>query len=316
MTLHVVVGAGPIGTATAELLARQGHTVRIVTRSGGRPGGDVVERIAADANNTERLIELTRGAEALYNCANPPYDRWPAEWPPLAASLLRAAERTGAVLVTMSNLYGYGPTDHSMTESDPLRASGAKGRVRAAMWEEAVRAHEAGRACVTEARASDYFGPGVRGQSVTLGERTLPALLRGRPIHIFGNPDALHSWTYVPDIASALVRLATDERAWGQAWHVPTNPPATTRALLERAARIAGVAEPRVRPYADWQLRLAGWFNPAARELSEIRYQFDRPFVMDSSRFETTFGAQPTPMNDALRESLEWWTHGTSGDLR
>lgn len=316
MTLHVVVGAGPIGTATAELLVRQGHTVRIVSRTGGRSNGNGLERIAVDANDTERLTEITKGAEALYNCANPPYDRWSTEWPPLAASLLRTAERTGAVLVTMSNLYGYGPTDHTMSESDPLRASGVKGRIRATMWTEALRAHADGRVRATEARASDYFGPGVRGQSLALGERTLPPLLQGRPIHVFGDPDSPHSWTYVPDIAATLARLATDPRAWGRAWHVPTNPPESTRDLLDRAARIAGVAAPRVRPYPGWQLRLAGWFDPVARELPEIRYQFDRPFVIDSSRFETTFGARPTSMNPALRETLDWWTHQRSNDRR
>jgi len=308
MTLHVVVGSGPIGTATAELLAREGHSVRLVTRSGGRNNSDRVRCFAADANDTGRMIEVAKGAAALYNCANPPYHRWPTEWPPLAASLLRTAERTGAVLVTMSNLYGYGPTSHAMTENDPLRASGVKGRTRALMWAEAAQAHAAGRVRVAEARASDYFGPGVRAQSVTLGERTLPPLIQGRSIHVFGNPDVPHSWTYVPDIASTLVRIATEERAWGHAWHVPTNPPMTQREVLNTVARIAGRAAPQIRPYSDWALRLAGLFDPDVRELGEIRYQFDRPFVIDSSAFQSNFGTGPTPMSDALRTTVDWWT--------
>ena len=80
----------------------------------------------------------------MYNCANPPYHRWPELWPPLAAAMLAAAERTGAVLVTMSNLYGYGPVDGPMTEDLPLRPTTAKGRVRAAMWHDALAAHQAG----------------------------------------------------------------------------------------------------------------------------------------------------------------------------
>src|SRR5262249_10884228 len=68
---HVMVGAGPIGPATAEHLVTDGHRVRVITRSGS--GSDLVERVAADASDAERLTELTRGAAAIYNCANPPY---------------------------------------------------------------------------------------------------------------------------------------------------------------------------------------------------------------------------------------------------
>src|SRR5262244_576834 len=106
MALHVIVGAGPIGSATAEQLIQDGHQVRVITRSGSGPDG--VERVAADATDSGRLTELTRGAAALYNCANPLYHRWPIDWPPLANALLQAATRSGAVLVAMGNLYGYG----------------------------------------------------------------------------------------------------------------------------------------------------------------------------------------------------------------
>ena len=119
--MHVIVGAGAVGSATANLLAAAGQPVRIVTRSGGGPAHPLIERVAADATDAATLCRLTGGAAALYNCANPPYHRWPEMWPPLGAAFLSAAERTGAVLVTMSNLYGYGPVDRPMTEDTPGR---------------------------------------------------------------------------------------------------------------------------------------------------------------------------------------------------
>jgi NAD(P)-dependent dehydrogenase (short-subunit alcohol dehydrogenase family) len=144
-TFHLVVGAGVIGSAVARRLADAGTQVRVVTRSGSGPDHPLVEKVAADAADAVRLASLADGAAVIYNCANPPYTRWSTDWPPLAASLLAAAESSGAVLVTCSNLYGYGPVDHPLTEKDPQAATYPKGRVRAQMWEDALAANRAGR---------------------------------------------------------------------------------------------------------------------------------------------------------------------------
>src|SRR4051794_23878130 len=143
--MHVIVGAGPVGSATATLLAERGDQVRVITRSGRGPAHADVELVAADAGDPARLTELASGATALYNCANPQYHRWPTDWPPIAAALLTAAERTGAVLATASNLYGYGPVDGPITADTPLAATHPKLRIRADMWREAKAWHDAGR---------------------------------------------------------------------------------------------------------------------------------------------------------------------------
>ena len=302
MGTHVIVGAGPIGTSTALELVEQGHHVKMITRSGSGPVHAGVERLAGDASDPGVLARLSGGAEALYNCANPPYHRWPELWPPLADSMLTVASDTGAVLVTMGNLYGYGPLDHPMVESDPLASTGTKGRVRAAMWTDALAAHRSGRVRATEARASDFYGPGVVDTS-HFG-RNVGRLLAGRKVRVVGDPDAPHSWTYVPDVGRALAVLGTDERAWGEPWHVPTAAPHSQRELASRFCELAGSPAPRVAPVPAAALTVAGLFSPELRELKETRYQFDRPFVLDSSAFTRAFGIEATPTDGALRAIL------------
>jgi nucleoside-diphosphate-sugar epimerase len=301
MGKHVIAGAGQIGTHLARHLLSQGHQVVVITRSGKGPVG--VECVAADLTDRRRLSRLVKGADALHNCAGPAYTRWAQDWPPLAAALLAAAEDTGAVLVTAGNLYAYGPTTTPMTEDHALAATGVKAHVRIQMWTDALASHQAGRARVTEIRSSDYFGPGATDQT-PVGTRFVPSLLAGKPASFLGDADQPHSWTYLPDVAAAMAIAATDERAWGRAWHTPTNPALSARALAERLCQLAGAPAARVnRPPAPILFALE-LINPLIRELRETRYQFDRPFVVDSSAFQNTFGLAATPLDTALKATI------------
>jgi nucleoside-diphosphate-sugar epimerase len=307
---HLVVGAGPIGTATAARLAAAGESVTLVSRS-GRGAAPGITAVGADASSTARMSELAAGAVAIYNCANPAYHRWPTDWPPIANALLSAAQTSGAVLATVSNLYGYGPVSGAMREDLPLAARGPKGRVRAQMFHDARAAHEAGRLRMTEVRGSDYVGPGAQSH---LGDRVVPALLAGKRVSVIGSPDQPHTWTYTHDVARLLVTAAADERAWGRAWHVPSNPPRTQREAIADLADVAGVPMIKVGTVPRLVLRALGLVNPMMRELGETYYQFSEPFVMDSGDAERTFGITATPWPDVLEHTLRsyGWPESTS----
>ncbi|NUW37581.1 NAD-dependent epimerase/dehydratase family protein [Nonomuraea sp. SMC257] len=301
MGKHIVVGSGQVGGHLAAKLIAQGHDVTVVTRSGSGPEG--ATRVAADVTDQARLTEIAKGADVLYNCVNPLYHRWLTDWPPMAASFLAAAEATGAVYVMLGNLYAYGPVDGPMTEDLPLASTSPKARVRARMWTDALAAHEAGRVRVTEVRGSDYFGPGASDQSY-LGDRFLAPLRAGKTVSLVWPADVPHSWTYLPDVADALVVAGADERAWGRPWHVPTAEPLTFRQIGERMAAILGRPAPRMSTLPWPLVRAAGLFSPMAGEMRHIRYQFVDPFVLDSSAFQATFGVRPTPTDEALRATL------------
>lgn len=302
MSLHVVVGAGPVGSSVARLLASRGEQVRIVTRNGGGPEEPGIERITADAAQAPKLRELTEGATAIYNCAQPAYMRWPADWPPLARSMLHAAENSGAVLVLTSDLYGYGPVRGRITESTPLKPTSTRGAVRARTWHDALEAHQAGRVRVTEARSSDYVGAGADSM---LTRDVVPKVLSAERVTVPADLDAPHSWTYVGDVARTLVTLAAEERAWGRPWHVPSPPPASIREVAQRTAALAGTPVPQLNSTSTLRLKIGSLLDPSVRAFRETEYQFRQPFVIDSSATTNTFGIQPTPLDDALRETID-----------
>lgn len=295
MSLHVIVGAGPVGTATATLLAERGEQVRVLTRHGGGSQHPAIERIAADASDADRLAALAEGAAALYNCANPPYHRWLTDWPPLAAALLTAAERTGALLATASNLYGYGPVVAPITASTPLAATHPKLKLRAQMWLDAEAAHQAGRIRATEVRSSDY----IEANSIFSIVLVKP-LLAGRRAYVPAALDVPHSWTSIPDVATTLIVAATTETAWGRAWLVPTNPPLTVREISTRFTTLAHAPAPKLTSLPYLVLWTSGLFSPTLRELRITNYQWTRPFVVDSAYTEQTFRLTPTPIDQAL----------------
>jgi nucleoside-diphosphate-sugar epimerase len=303
--LHVVFGTGQVGRALAARLADLGLAVRAVSRH--RPAALAgVDWCAADAADPAAATSAATGASVIYQCLNAPYHQWPERFPPLQRGVLAAAERTGALLVTLENLYGYGPVSGApMTEDLPLAAAGVKGRARAAMSAELLAAAAAGRVRIAIGRASDFFGPGVTQGSV-LGERVFGNALAGRRADFIGDPGLPHTYSYAPDVAAGLAVLGTDARAAGKVWHLPGPETVTTRALLDRVAGQAG-HEVGVRSVPRLAVRALGLVNPTLRELGETYYQFSEPFVLDTTKYQATFGAAGTPLDDAVAATLAWY---------
>ena len=297
MTSHVVVGAGPTGTATALLLAGSGDDVRVITRRGTGPSHPGIELVAADA--TTRLTELSRGAATIINCAMPAYHRWPEEAPALSAALLSAAEETGAAYVSLSNVYGYGPAATPLTPDLPLRPTTIKGQVRARMYLDGLAAHEAGRLRFAEVRPGDYLGVGALAMFHLM---IAPNVLAGQEVVFPADLDVAHSWTYTGDVAATLVAVARSEDAWGRAWHTPQTSDIPVRDMAARFAAVAGVPLPPVREMTPGELHAQATADPVMAEMPEMQYLYRHPAVLDWTDTASAFDLKPTPLDDVLRE--------------
>ena len=302
MTHHLIVGAGPVGRHVAELLTARGDHVTVVSRSGRSTGIGGVEHLALDASDTDALSRATEGAAVLYNCANPgDYTQWERTWPPLAAALLTAAERTGATYGITGNLYPYGPVDGPMHEGLPDAATDHKGVLRATLWADALAAHDAGRVRAVEVRASDYLGPGIGANGHVT--RVLPSALRGRTVSMVGRTDLPHTFTDVLDVARTLVAAAEDQGAHGRTWMVPSNAPRTQRQALTDVLAAAGKPSVPVRRMPAALFRVGGLVSPMLRELADLTYQWTAPYVVDDRESRAHFGIEPTPWDEVCRRT-------------
>jgi nucleoside-diphosphate-sugar epimerase len=305
--LHVVVGAsGGTGAAVVRELARRGHRVRAVNRAGNADAPAGVERLAADVATAEGAKAACAGAAVVvYHCAQPPYTRWPQEFPPLTDAVAAGAADAGAKLVLADNLYAYGPNQGPLTEDLPAAATGPKGRVRALMAERLLAAHRQGRLRVAIGRSSDYYGPG--GLPSVAGERVFRAALAGRTVRWLGRLDQPHTLSYLEDMATGLVLLGERDEADGQVWHLPAAEPLTGRQFLELVVAATG-GRSRIATNSTLTIRLAGVFVPFLRELGETLPNFQAPYVLDWSKFGRAFGPYtPTPHGEAVTRTVAWF---------
>jgi nucleoside-diphosphate-sugar epimerase len=304
-SLHVVFGAGQVGRSLVFHLAGQGKAVRVVSlhRPASLPDG--VDSREADVTDHEAAADAAKGASVIYQCLNAPYTEWPERFPPLQRGVVAATERADALLVTLENVYGYGPTDGvPMTEDLPLAATTVKGRARAAMTRELLAASDAGRLRIAIGRASDFFGAGVT--ESTLGERVFGNAVAAKKADFIGKPDLLHTYSYVPDIARGLAKLGEDERAVGQVWHLPGPETVTTRELMGIIA--AEVGHPvGIRNVPKPIVSMLGIFNPLMKGLAEMSYEFDAPFVLDTTKYRSAFGDDVTALNGAIAATVAWY---------
>jgi len=304
-TTDVVIGAGPVGTTIAEQLAGQGRRVRVLTRSGSGPEHELIERRRADATNPADLADAFAGANAVFDCMHASaYDAkvWRAELPRAEKTVLDAAGRAGAVVVFPESLYSFGRVTAPITEETPRTATEGKPGVRV----ELLRARDASPTPTVSVAASDFYGPHV-GAAGHAGERMVTAVLDQKTLRVIGDPDAPHSWTYVPDLASAMIKTAHDETLWNSFVLAPTAPPVSQRQLATAYAEVAGLPVPRITGLPGWTLRAVGALHRPTRELMELSFQFEAPFELDSRVSEQRLGLAATPLDLGAAATIDWW---------
>ncbi len=303
--LHVILGAGQVGGELARELVVRGKRVRQVRRGAPEGGPAGVEWVRGDVSDPAFVAEVTAGAAAVYDCVNPNYDEWHRLLPAMRRGVNEGVMRSGAKLVQLDNLYMYGAPSAPMTEQSPVRPVSRKGELRAALAEETMAASRRGDLRVAVARASDFYGPGFVRASV-FGFLFFERVFAGKSAYALGDPEMPHSYAYGPDVARALARLGeAGDDVLGQVWHLPQDRTLSTRETMDMLGRAMGV-QVKLQRVADWVLRGMGIFQPVAREVAEMTYQWKAPFVLDDSKWRRRFGDEATPLERGMAETARW----------
>jgi len=304
--LHVLFGAGQIGQPLARILMLRGKRVRIVKRSaGGVPQG--ADLLQGDASDPNFCVQAARGAATVYHCMNPPYYAhvWAELLPRYMENLIAAAGRNGARLVVLDNVYMLGrPQGKPLDEDTPTRPCSRKGEIRALVADRMWEAHRRGDVRATTGRASDFYGPG--GTLTHLGDQFWRPVIAGKRGRVVVDPDAVHTYHYIPDVAAGLATLGmAGDDAYGRPWMLPCAPAETMRALVARFSRHLGrqIALARM-PRSV--LKIAALAVPFLREIDEMLYQWGERFVISDARFRARFKQGPEDVDRAAMDTVAW----------
>lgn len=304
--LHVIFGAGQVGRPLARALLDAGKRVRIVKRSrGGVPPGTEVRQ--GDAGDSAFCAQAVQGARTVYHCMNPPYDArlWAELLPSWMDNLIAATARAGARLVVLDNVYMLGrPGDRSLDEDSPPNPCSRKGEIRARVAERLFVAHRRGDVLATSGLASDFYGPG--GSQTIFGDQFWPRALRGKTVWLPFEPDVPHTYHYILDVAAGLMTLgcAADD-VYGRPWMLPCGPAESTRELVRRFSECLG-RKIKLAKVSRWMLRAVGAVVPPMREVEEMLYQWEEPFVISDRRFRERFQQEPTHIDEAVATTVVW----------
>jgi nucleoside-diphosphate-sugar epimerase len=299
-----VAGYGAVGRSVAERLSRRGDSVVILQRHAPPmlPPNCTFKR--ADLEDAAKTQDALAGATTVVCAVGVPYVSaiYTRVWPVVMRNMLEACAKSGARFVFADNLYMYGPQTGPLTEDLRLTNYGRKPRVRAEITRLWQQAHNSGRVRAVAVRASDFYGPDV--PTSVLSTMGVARLLAGKPALTPYPPDQPHDFTYVPDFARALVTLidAPDD-AYGEAWHVPNAPVRSLRDLFALAATLIGV-RPRVTVLPQTLMPFLGLFSTDVRELKEMRFQWDRPYLVDAAKFSRRFWGDATPFDEGLHVTI------------
>jgi nucleoside-diphosphate-sugar epimerase len=218
--------------------------------------------------------------------------------------IVDGAAAAGAKLVYGDNLYAYGSVDGPLHEDLPYRPIGPNTRSRAEVAATLMTAHESGKVRATIGRASDFYGPSVRQSKA--GDGFFGRVLAGKPAQVIGDPDALHTYSFIDDFAAGLVTLAQRKEALGEVWHIPNAETVTTRRFFEMI--FAELGRPaRYQTVPKLAITVLALFSPPLAAVKETLYQSERPWVVDHGKFMRAFGGRTTPHEQAIKQTLAWF---------
>jgi nucleoside-diphosphate-sugar epimerase len=308
-SLHTVLGAsGAIGRAVINELTQLQLPVRAVERNVTHPS---LETKAANLLNLQEARAAIAGSSHVYLCIGLPYRAsvWTRQWPIVMQNVIDACAAAHASLIFFDNVYLYGPPPLSVPfdETHAQLPETKKGKIRKQINDLLVQAFQQGIISGVIGRSADFYGPyAVNGP---LYISFLERMMKGKAPQSLYPLNVPHTYAFTGDLAKALVTLAQNSSSYGQAWHLPVGRPITLNELTDIFNQVLDTTFRTTQLPALLQ-QILSLFIPPIREVREMLYQFESPYVMSYEKFQRRFpDFQTTSYEEGIRIMIDSFRH-------
>ncbi len=308
--MKTILGTGQLGLAIMQLLLDKNpdEKILLVNRTGklNLAIPQNVQVTAADVTSKTAMKAIAGRSEVMFSCTDMPYDKWAAFYPATAIALAYALSESNTKLVFADNLYSYGNVaGKEMNEQMPHSAKTKKGKIRAGVINTLLYSGSEFNSRVAFVKAADFIGPRIH--KGIFGTDFLHNVYNGKTVRLFGNIELPHTFTYINDFAAAMINVGLANDTFGQIWHVP-NAPALS--LDKWVHLFEVVTNKRIKKSITpkFIIKIAGLFNSFIKELYEMAYQFEYPFLVNHDKYLNRFGNHTTYPSDIVKETVEWYS--------
>jgi nucleoside-diphosphate-sugar epimerase len=308
--MKTILGTGQVGLAVMQLLLDKNpnENILLVNRS-GKLNTSIPQNVqvtAADVTSKTDMAAIASRSDLIFSCTDMPYDKWAVFYPATANALAYALSETNTKLVFADNLYSYGNVSgKEMNEQIPHSAKTRKGKIRAGVINTLLYSGEPFNNRVAFVKAADFIGPRIH--KGIFGTDFLYNVYHGKKVRLFGNIDLPHTFTYINDFAAAIINVGTANDTYGQVWHVP-NAPALSMDKWVHLFEVITNKKIKKSVTPKFIIKIAGLFNSFIKELYEMAYQFEYPYLVDHNKYTNRFGNHITYPSDIVKETVEWYS--------
>lgn len=304
MTQTILGAGGAIGIELAKALPTYTSNIRLVGRNPKKVNA-TDNLFKADLSNRDEVFKAVQGSEIVYLMVGFDYNTklWQQMWPPLIKNVIDACREHNTKLVFFDNVYAIGGDNvKHITENSPISPTSKKGEVRAEVDKLILDSIDKRNLIAIIARSADFFS-GVKDKSLLMN-LVYDNLAKGKKAQWFCNPKVIHSTSYTPDLGKGTAMLGNTRDAYNQIWNLPTDPQKITGEewINLFAAEMNTSNKSQVLP--GWGIKALGLFVPILKEMYEMRYQYDRDYYFDSSKFNKHFNYTPTSNAEAVKQTV------------
>ncbi len=303
---QTILGAGgAIGIEVAKILPAYTSDIRLVGRN-PKKINPTDNLFPADLTQRDQVFNAVEGSKVVYLLIGFDYKTkiWQQMWLPLVQNVIDACLQYNAKLVFFDNVYAIGGDNvNHITENSPISPTSKKGEVRAAIDRLILYSIEKRGLHAIIARSADFFSD-VKDNSVIMNT-VYDNLVKGKKAQWFCNTKVIHSISYTPDLANGTVILGNTDSAYNKIWNLPTDPEKITGEKWINLFATEMNTSNKYKVLPGWVLKVVGIFVPVLNEMYEMRYQYDRDYYFDSSKFNNAFNYTPTTNAMAVKQTVE-----------